>query len=116
MCVLQENVLKLLRPWKNLSVGEAMIKIDGMLLWKQYMPKKHVRWGIKIWCLYDSLKGYCLAFNVYIGNKGCVADDIWFGIKGSNGSYVRQPIQTPPLVCGQLLSFNSFSEKPTLSY
>jgi len=41
-----------------------MIKIDGMLLWKQYMPKKHVRWGIKIWCLYDSLKGYCLAFNV----------------------------------------------------
>src|SRR4029434_5126448 len=80
------------------------------------MPKKPVRWGIKIWCLCDSLKGYCLAFNVYIGNKGCVADDIWFGIEGSNGSYVRQPIQTPPLVCGQLLSFNSFSEKPTLSY
>ena len=64
MCVLQENVLKLLRPWKNLSVGEAMIKFDGMLLWKQYMPKKPVRWGIKIWCLCDSLKGYGLAFNV----------------------------------------------------
>ena len=76
MCVLQENVLKLHRPWKNLSVGEAMIKIDGMLLWKQYMPKKHVRWGIKIWCLCDSLKGYSLAFNVLTGKEGCVADDL----------------------------------------
>src|SRR4029434_6189918 len=37
-----------------------MIKFDAMLLWKQYMPKKHVRWGIKIWCLCDSLNRYCL--------------------------------------------------------
>ena len=28
MCVFQENVLKLLWSWKNLSVGEAMIKRD----------------------------------------------------------------------------------------
>ncbi|KAL2091670.1 hypothetical protein ACEWY4_013933 [Coilia grayii] len=44
-----------------------MIKFDGRLQWKQYMPKKPVKWGIKIWCLCDSLTGYCLAFNVYTG-------------------------------------------------
>ena len=56
-----------------------MIKFDGMLLWKQYMPKKPVRWGIKIWCLCDSLKGYGLAFNVLTGKEGCVADDLGLG-------------------------------------
>ena len=40
------------RPKTSSTMEKSlMIKIDGMLLWKQYMPKKHVRWGIKIWCL-----------------------------------------------------------------
>ena len=82
MCVLQETFPKLLRPWKNLSVDEAMIKFDGRLLWKQYLPKKPVRWGIKIWCLCDSLTGYCLAFNVYTGREGdVVADDLGLGYR-----------------------------------
>ncbi|KAI0210525.1 hypothetical protein LSAT2_004722, partial [Lamellibrachia satsuma] len=34
-------------PLKNLSVDEAMIRFDGRLSWKQYLPKKPVKWGIK---------------------------------------------------------------------
>lgn len=67
--VLQENFPKLLVPWPALSVDEAMIKFNGRLQWKQYMPKKTVKWGIKIWCLCDSMTGYCLAFNIYIGKN-----------------------------------------------
>ena len=25
--------------------------LDGRLTWKQYMPKKPVKWSIKLWCL-----------------------------------------------------------------
>ena len=32
------------------------------------MPKKPIKWGIKLWCLYDSNTGYCVAFNVYCGS------------------------------------------------
>ena len=28
--------------------------LDGRLTWKQYMPKKLVKWGIKLWCLWDT--------------------------------------------------------------
>lgn len=48
---------------------EAMIIFDGRLGWKQYMPKKPIKWGIKIWCLFDSLTGYCLAFSMKNENE-----------------------------------------------
>jgi hypothetical protein len=35
-------------PHKDLSVDEAMIAFNGRLAWKQYMPKKPVKWGIKL--------------------------------------------------------------------
>ena len=56
-------------PSQNLSVDEAMIQFDGRLSWKQFMPKKPVKWGLKLWCLCDSDTGYCVAFNVYIGSN-----------------------------------------------
>ena len=56
-------------PSQNLSVDEAMIQFDRRLSWKQYMPKKPVKWGLKLWCLCDSDTGYCVAFNVYIGSN-----------------------------------------------
>ena len=38
--------------------------------WKQYLPKKPIKWGIKLWCLCDSRTGYCVAFIVYTGAAG----------------------------------------------
>ena len=55
------------RTWQDLAVDEAMIEFDGRLAWKQYMPKKPVKWGIKLWCLCEATSGYCLAFTVYTG-------------------------------------------------
>ena len=46
--VLQENFPKLFRPWKNLSIDEAMIQFDCRLLRKQYLPKKPVRSGVSV--------------------------------------------------------------------
>ena len=52
---------------RDVAVDEAMIEFDGRIGWKQYMPKKPVRWGIKLWCLCESSSGYCLDFDVYTG-------------------------------------------------
>lgn len=41
--VLQQNFPKLLVAWSALSVDGAMIKFDGRLQQKQYMPKKTVK-------------------------------------------------------------------------
>ena len=55
-------------PSQNLSVDEAIIQFDGRLAWKQYISKKPIKWGIKLWCLCDSNTGYCVAFRVYCGS------------------------------------------------
>ena len=63
----QENFRRCYAPGRDLAVDEAMIEFDGRLAWKQYMPKKPVKWGIKLWCLCEATSGYCLAFTVYTG-------------------------------------------------
>ena len=55
------------QPSKDVSIDEAMIRFDGRLSRKQYMPKKPVKWGLKLWCLCDSATGYCVGFSVYTG-------------------------------------------------
>ena len=74
---LDETFHQMFVPGQCLSVDEAMIKYNGRLSWKQYMPKKPTKWGIKLWFLCDSTSGYCLAFRVYTG-------------RGENTENVRQ--------------------------
>ena len=53
----QQQFRRCFHPSCDLSVDEAMIRFDGRLSWKQYMPKKPVKWGIKLWCLCDANTG-----------------------------------------------------------
>jgi hypothetical protein len=57
-------------PEKQLSIDESMVgtKTHSQLL--QYMPKKHHRFGIKLWMLCDAVTHYCMNFFVYRGAKG----------------------------------------------
>ena len=57
-------------PGKNVSVDEAMIPFKGRSSLKQYMPKKPVRRGIKVWALADASNGYIANFQVYTGKQG----------------------------------------------
>ena len=67
LSTLQQNFPCLFAPGVALSIDEAMIKYNGRLHWKQYMPMKPIKWGIKLWVLCDARTGYCLALDVYTG-------------------------------------------------
>ena len=56
-------------PSRELSVDEAMIGFKGRLHFKQYMPAKPTKWGIKIWELANSSNGYILNMDVYTGKS-----------------------------------------------
>ena len=47
-----------------------MIKFLGKSSLKQYMPKKPIKRGIKVWVLGDSSNGYFSRLEVYTGKKG----------------------------------------------
>lgn len=63
-------------PGQNLSIDESMIstKIRSQLL--QYIPKKHHRWGVKLWMICDAAASYCLNFFVYTGAAGTDRNEI----------------------------------------
>lgn len=58
--VLNEKYSKLYRPSEYLAVDEVRV------IFKQYIPKKHERFGIKIYKLCDSA-GYTVDMTVYLG-------------------------------------------------
>ena len=68
-------------PSQNVSVDEAMIRFDRRISWKQYMPKKPVKWEIKLWCLCDANTGYCIALNGYTGRNEDQAVNLDLGYK-----------------------------------
>ena len=57
-------------PGKNLAVDEGMIAFKGRLEFRQYMPAKPTKYGIKVWMLADSSNGYVLNYDVYLGSDG----------------------------------------------
>lgn len=70
---LLENFQKFYSPCKQLSVDEALLGFKGRLSYKQYIPLKRSRFGIKLYELSTS-SGYVLDVMIYTG-KGTVMDD-----------------------------------------
>ena len=56
-------------PTRNVAVDEPMIKFQGRSSLKQYMPKKPVKRGIKVWVLGDSSNRYFSKFNTLAKRK-----------------------------------------------
>lgn len=58
---------ELYTPKQNISIDEMMISWKGRLSFKQYLPKKPTKWGIKAWVLSESSTGYVNNFDIYTG-------------------------------------------------
>ncbi|XP_053316411.1 piggyBac transposable element-derived protein 4-like [Spea bombifrons] len=54
-------------PGKNICVDESLMKYKGRLGFKQYIPSKRSRYGVKVYKLCESETGYTHAFRVYEG-------------------------------------------------
>ena len=57
--------LTLYNPHRENSIDEAMVLYKGQSSLKQFMPKKPIKRGFKVWCRCDSKNGYTCSFQVY---------------------------------------------------
>jgi hypothetical protein len=64
--ILNRTFSKFYSPSKNLAVDEAIVSFKGRVIFKQYIPKKRKRFGIKIFKLCDSTR-YTYDMKVYLG-------------------------------------------------
>ena len=67
MC--QHTFLEQYIPGREVSIDEAMVKYKGRVFFRQYMPKKPIKWGIKVWMLAEPKTGYVSNFEVYLGKS-----------------------------------------------
>jgi len=59
-------------PAKELSVDEAMVLFRGRLLFRQYLPGKRHKYGVKLYMLCEP-SGYTLNFLVYCGQSDALS-------------------------------------------
>ena len=65
----QQNFRDQYIPGCDMSVDEGMIKYKGRLYFRQYMPKKPIKYGIKVWMAADSRTGYVCNYDIYLGKS-----------------------------------------------
>ena len=63
-----EKAKSIYEPSKCLSVDEGMIAFKGRLAFRQYLPAKPTKYGIKVWMAADASNGYVVNFDVYLGS------------------------------------------------
>jgi len=65
---------KFYNPSEHLAVDKEIVKFQGRVIFRQYIPKKRKRFGIKIYKLCCE-SGYTYYMRVYMGKDSCSATD-----------------------------------------
>ena len=65
---------KFYNPLEHLAVDEVIVKFQGRVIFRQYIPKKRKCFGIKIYKLCDK-SGYTYDMKVYLGRDSRSATD-----------------------------------------
>ena len=66
------NFSRYMAPSHAQSIDESMVAFRGRCQYKQFMPDKPIKRGIKIYCRCDARTGYLHQFEVYLGKNAKV--------------------------------------------
>lgn len=82
MQICEPRYLQVYGPRCELSIDESIVKFKGRVSFRQYLPAKPYKWGIKQFVLCESKTGYALRFLTYTG-KGSLVPENGFTITES---------------------------------
>ncbi|CAF1289214.1 unnamed protein product [Adineta ricciae] len=88
---LKEKFKQIMIPYRNLCIDESLVLWKGRLSFKQYIPSKRRRFGIKLFVLCDCRTGFILDFVIYTGSQTEIQRDNHLGIPGSIIMTLMQP-------------------------
>lgn len=97
---LQESFRRCLNLHEHVAVDESMIRFKGRSSLKQYMPKKPIKRGFKVWILADQT-GYAWAFDIYTGKS-------IEGVKKNLGSVVVKSLCKDIIGKGHKVIFDNY--------
>ncbi|XP_050512449.1 piggyBac transposable element-derived protein 4-like [Diabrotica virgifera virgifera] len=70
-----ENLPKFFNPDENVTIDEQLVAFRGRCPFKQYIPSKPAKYGIKIWVLCDSNTSYAIKLQIYTGKEAGAAPE-----------------------------------------
>jgi len=110
---LKEKFAQAFIPFQNLCIDESLLLWKGKLSFKQYIPSKRNRFGIKLFLLCDCETKYVLDFIVYIGSATEITNTPELGISGS----IVQTLMKDYLQKGRVLYVdNWYTSIPLFTY
>ncbi|XP_056397301.1 piggyBac transposable element-derived protein 4-like [Hyla sarda] len=59
-------------PGREISIDESLVHFKGRLQFRQYLPSKRARYGVKMYKLCESASGYTYRFRVYEGKDSSI--------------------------------------------
>jgi hypothetical protein len=107
---LQMKFRSVFRPYQKICVDESIVEWKGKLKFKQYIPSKRNRFGIKLFVLCDSKTGFVLDFLVYTGND----QHINFNESLQQSGSVISTLMEPYLNKGHIIYMDNWYSSPLL--
>lgn len=84
---LLEHVINIFKtsyvPYEKLCIDESLILFKGRLMFKQYIPSKRSRFGVKFFVLCDTKTDYIIDFIIYVGTNSDIQDEFNLGQSGA---------------------------------
>mgnify|MGYP004593395707 CR=1 FL=1 len=68
--IVNNNFKKSYLPGENMTIDEQLLPFRGRVSFKQYLPSKPDKYGMKIWWICDSSTSYPLQGIPYLGKEG----------------------------------------------
>jgi hypothetical protein len=111
---LNKKFQELYLPRQNISVDESLTLWKGRLSFKQYLPLKASKFGIKIYELCDSTTGYLWSFLVYTGKDTELDSTLLTPDMNKPTSVVLQLVE-PLLKQGRTVWMDNYYNSPFLA-
>lgn len=107
---LKESFGRSLYPFEDLAIDESLILWKGRLAFKQYIPSKRHRFGVKLFEICDAETGYILDLIIYTGASTNIQRNEEFGISEN----IVLTLMEPYLNKGHTLYVDNWYTSPAL--
>jgi len=101
-------------PGQNIAIDESLMLWRGRLSFKQYIPLKSSKFGIKSYELCESSSGYLCSFVIYTGKDTVFQTAFVSGDTNKTATIVLSLVE-PLLKKGRTLWMDSFYNSPALA-
>ncbi|XP_064639800.1 piggyBac transposable element-derived protein 4-like [Lineus longissimus] len=109
---LRQKFKSVYQPEQEIAIDESLMMWKGRLGWKQYIPSKRARFGIKSYELCESQSGYIWDFFIYTGQDTEYRSE--YRDNPSMGAKVVLSLAHPLLDQGYGINMDNFFSSPVL--